>query len=1159
MDNSVSLDDKYALTSGRAYINGMQALVLLTLMQRRRDKAAGLNTAGFVSGYRGSPLSGLDQEFIAAARFLDPLDIKFKGGVNESLAATAVWGTQNLHLDSEAIYDGVFAMWYGKGAGLDQCVDVMRHANNAGTAPHGGVLAVVGDDHALKSSSQPHHCEPTFADLRIPVFYPASIAEILSFGLLGYALSRDAGCWVGLKTLPETVNSAAVIDLSAAESSIMLPADLPRGPSRHVQWPDPWPAGERRFYDLKWPRILEFLRLNQVNRVIVQSARPALGVVTTGKSHLDTMEALSLLGLCLDDAAELGISIYKIGVPWPLEPEGMAAFSRWNPRLLVVEEKRPTIEDQIKTLLYGQAAAPVICGRQDEAGRPLLPAQGEIAPEEIAQAIVRQLPPSEARTGLLSRAEDLLAEARRLGRLQPPIQRTPFFCSGCPHNTSTKVPEGSKAMAGIGCHGMAMWAADKRTATHTHMGGEGATWNGHAPFTRTRHMFQNLGEGTYHHSGLLAIRAAISANSNITYKILFNDAVAMTGGQAIDGQLTVPQISQQLHHEGVRRIVVVSEDPARRREAADQFAPGVTFAHRDELDRVQRELREIPGVTALIYDQVCATEKRRRRKRGTMPAADRRVFINDMVCEGCGDCSVKSNCLSVTPIETEFGRKRRIDQSACNSDLSCLKGFCPSFVVVEGGRIQDRGRKIAAQLVGDGSRIPLPRIAAIPADGLYDILCTGIGGTGVVTVGAILGMAARLEGLTSSVHDRLGMAQKFGAVTSHVRIAARHETTFAVRIPVASADLVIGGDLTVTAQPDAIKVIGKGKTRILLNMDPAITAAFVSDPDLDPATERLVANIASAASPDLLDKLAATRIAAHLTGDTIGANMLMLGFAFQRGLIPISYEALVRAIEINGVAVEATIRTFNLGRLAAHDGESVRQAMEPLMPDHAREKPATALPEIVARRKAFLTDYQNAAYAERYLELVEKVRAREAAISPGSERLTRAVAKNYFKLLAYKDEYEVARLYASDAFKARLSADFAETGKLSFYLAPPLLARRDPVTGEPRKIRFGAWILPAFSLLARLKFLRGTAFDPFGRSGDRRLERKLIADYEQLVDDLLHRVTSDNLDAAEALLSLAEQIRGYGPVKERHYRQALVKQEKLLAEINGARQTGAAA
>lgn len=1145
----VSPEDRYSLTRGRAVLTGTQALVLLMILQRRRDIATGLNTAGFCTGYRGSPLSTLDMEFERASAFLEPLGIRHQGAVNEALAATAVWGSQQVHLDAAATVDGVFGLWYGKGAGLDQSVDVIRHANSAGTSPNGGVLAVVGDDHALKSSAQAHHCEPTLADIRVPVFYPSDIQELLHFGLLGLALSRYSGSWVGLKTLPEVVNSTAVVDLDYSALEIEEPVLEKENLNRHIQWPDPWPAGEARFHELRWPRILAFLRANRVNRTTFRAAQPRLGIVTAGKSYQDVREALAQLGLSSEGAAAAGISLYKIGCPWPLEPEGLLEFAVEQPRLFVVEEKRAVIEDQVKTILYGAAPGrrPDVFGRVGPSGQSLLPASGELEPETIALALAQLLPEVPA---LGQRVLELSERERALLRLQAPVERTPFFCSGCPHNTSTRLPEGSTAMGGIGCHGMAVFDPHSRTTTHTHMGGEGANWIGQAPFTSKRHTFQNLGDGTYHHSGSLAIRAAIAARVNITYKILFNDVVGMTGGQPVDGPLSVPQLAHELRSEGVARIVIVSDQP--KRWKACVLPEGVSVHHRDALDAVQRELREYQGVSVLIYAQLCATEKRRLRKRERLPPADARVYIHPAVCEGCGDCSRKSNCLSVVPIETRFGRKRRIDQSACNQDFSCVKGFCPSFVTLTGAKPRKRGSEVIKQFAARLAALPEPARDDWQARERYSLLCAGIGGTGVVTVGVILAIAARLAGLAVSVHDRIGMAQKFGAVTSHIRLARSPELLGAVRIPLAAADLVLGFDLMVSAQAEALRSIGPGTTHVILNTDEAAPGAFVKDPDFDFHTEQMIENI-EATSPKSIEYLAATRLATALAGDAIGTNMFLLGYAVQRGVIPLPAAALERAMELHGVAVQSSKEVFALGRLAAVDRPALEAAVSPVLLDHERDLPTEDLDARIRHRRDQLVAYQDEAYSQRYIDLVSRVRAWEGAHYPGQDVLTAAVADNYFRVLAYKDEYEVARLYSSPDFRRRLALEFTGSYRLSFHLAPPLLTRPDRKSGEIRKLTLGSWVLVLFRVLRHLKRLRGSRFDVFGYSGDRRLERQIIAEYEITVEQTMTDLPSDAIDIASRLLSYPQAIRGFGPVKHQNYMETMALVRQWVAAIQALR------
>jgi indolepyruvate ferredoxin oxidoreductase len=1117
-----ALDTRLDVESGRVPLTGMQALVLAALLQARRDRAAGHHTGGFVSGYRGSPLSGLDQEFQQARRLLETYDIHLQPGVNEDLAATAVWGSQQIHLRGKARVDGVFGMWYGKGAGLDRSVDVIRHANSAGTHPLGGVLAVVGDDPAMKSSAQPHHCEPTFADLRMPVLYPANVSEVVEYALYGWALSRFSGCWVGLKTVPETVNTSGWVDLTPELGRVVIPAHGDQA-ARSLRWPDPWPAGERRFAEHKLPAVRAFSLANPLDRVVIDGPRRRLGIVAAGKSFADLMEALALLGLSRDQAAALGLSVYKPALLWPLEEEGLTRFAADLQTILVIEEKRSFLEAQIRDILYAQPSRPVVIGRQDADGGELFPTYGEIGPEMIAREL-RTLLAGGGFDGQGTMFEAALTSLKQPGAHPAPVARAPFFCSGCPHNTSTKVPDGSLAMAGIGCHGMAMWLPDRSTALHTHMGGEGATWIGESPFSNRSHVFQNLGDGTYCHSGSLAIRAAVAAGVNITYKILYNDAVAMTGGQGVDSGATVGQITRQLQAEGVAAIRVVAEMPERHAFGRD-LAPGTLVYHRDELDAVQRELRDIPGVTALVFDQTCATEKRRRRKRGLLPPAPERVVINERVCEGCGDCSAKSNCMSVVPLETEFGRKRTIDSSNCNADLSCLKGFCPSFVTVSGRLEAAKPVEPEAALLAS---LPEPLVAG-PADGMpYSILVTGIGGTGVVTIGALLSAASHMAGLYCSVHDRLGMAQKYGAVTSHIRIAKRPDDFSSARIPAGGADLLIGGDVVVSGSPEALAVISRGRTRAVVNSHRSMTGAFTQQPDLDIGDDRILASLQALIGADLT-AIEATALATALAGDAIATNVFLLGYAFQKGWIPLPLEALEKAMVFLGIAVAANRRNLAWGRLAAHDLPSVlkaagRASLPPTEADFDLER-------LTAHRADHLAAYQDQAYADRFLADLGRVRAAEAAILPGRDELARAFARGLSRLMAYKDEYEVARLFVEGDFLRR--AEVAE-GKIRFHLAPPLLAKVDPATGEPKKMAFGPWIIPAFRILSRLKRLRGTAFDLFGRTEERRMERALIEEYRQAVFAACEPLTAESYSRALEVARLADKVRGFGPVKARN-------------------------
>jgi indolepyruvate ferredoxin oxidoreductase len=1135
----VSLEDKYTAAAGRLVMTGTQALVRLPLLQKARDRAQGLNTAGFISGYRGSPLGGFDQQLWSAAKFLKPENIVFQPGLNEDLAATAVWGSQQAGLHGDPKYDGVFGLWYGKAPGVDRSGDAFRHANADGTAPHGGVLLVAGDDHASKSSTLPSQSEFALMDAEIPVLNPASVQEVLEFGLYGWAMSRFAGLWVGLIALADTMDSTATVDLHPGRPKIVLPTGvaIPEG-GLHIRLGMRPLEKERLLREFRVPAALAFARANPIDRLITAPPNARLGIMTAGKSYLDVLQALNDLGV---DPARHGIRLYKVGMTAPIEPDGARAFARGLEQVLVIEEKRELLERQLRDVLYGLSGGPWprIVGKRDNDGRPLLPSVGDLSTAEIAQAIAACLSREEALDEhVMTRLERLRYNDEVLRTLVAKNERGPYFCSGCPHNSSTKLPEGSRAAGGIGCHYLVTWMMPERnTDTFTQMGAEGTTWIGEAPFVDTAHIFANLGDGTYFHSGLLAIRFAVSAKANITYKLLFNDAVAMTGGQPVDGALTVPMLSRQLADEGVGRIVVVTDQPEKY-GAGSGLAHGVTVEHRDRLDAIQRELREIAGVTAIIYDQTCAAEKRRRRKRGTFPDPERRVFINQAVCEGCGDCSTQSNCLSVEPVETEFGRKRHIDQSSCNKDFSCVHGFCPSFVTVHGAK----PRKHKARLDPTARPLPMPKLPALGGEP-YNILIAGVGGTGITALAAMLGMAAHLDGNGFASLDMTGLAQKGGAVLSHVRINDGSEPVNGARIGTAMADLALAADPLVAVTQLALRAGGADRTVTVLNGSVSPTAEFVHDRDTvyDMNDARRLLKYAAREIVEFDAHAAATR----LLGDAIYANMLLLGLAWQRGLVPVSAEAMIRAIELNGAAVDANKRAFAWGRLAATEPELV--AAEAGLA--RKDKPAETLDQVIARRVEFLTAYQNRAYAERYAGLVERVRAAEQARTPGFASLAGAVARNYFKLLAYKDEYEVARLYTDGAFKQAVAEEFEGDLKLEFHLAPPLFAKPDPVTGRPRKRRFGAWTMALFGVLARLKFLRGTAFDPFGHSEDRALERRLIAEYEALIDAILDGLTPATHARAVALASLPDGIRGYGPVKRESVDAAKAKEAELLARF----------
>jgi indolepyruvate ferredoxin oxidoreductase len=1150
----VGLDDKYRLDAKRIYLSGVQALVRLPMLQRERDRAAGLNTAGFISGYRGSPLGMYDHTLWRAKSFLQSQDIAFVPGLNEDLAATAVWGSQQVGLFPGAKVDGVFGIWYGKGPGVDRSVDVLKHANSAGSSKNGGVLALAGDDHGCQSSTLAHQSEQVFAAALMPIVNPSTLQEYLDLGILGFALSRYSGCWVGFKAIGETVESSASIYSDPSRVQVVIPTDFEMPPGGlNIRWPDPPLEAEKRLFGPKMEAVKAFVRANQFDRIVLDGKPARLGIIATGKAYLDLRQAMADLGISDRDAEALGLRIYKVALTWPLEETGARRFAEGLQDVLVVEEKRGFIEDQLMRILYNVDASkrPTIVGKRDETGALLLPSEGELNPTVVASALVARLRRLGHQSPVLEqRLARLIAfDQPATGHAPITLQRTPFFCSGCPHNTSTKLPEGSRAMAGIGCHGMALYIPARRTTTITHMGGEGANWIGQAPFTTEQHVFQNLGDGTYTHSGLLALRAAGASGVNITYKILYNDAVAMTGGQPAEGSFTVAQIAHQVAAEGTKRLAIVSDDPDKY--PANYFPAGATVHHRRDMDALQRELREVKGLSVLIYDQTCAAEKRRRRKRGLYPDPPKRVFINDLVCEGCGDCSQTSNCVSVQPLDTEFGRKRHIDQSNCNKDYSCVEGFCPSFVTVHGGSLKrlKNAAMDSGQLFAD---LPLPTPPAL--DKPYNILVTGIGGTGVITVGALLGMAAHVDGKGCSALDFTGLSQKNGAVMSHVRLAAKAEELTTVRITNGGADLILGCDMVVSAGTTALSRVDRGTTKAFVNADLQPTASFVQNPDIDFELGAMQTALRDAIGERNLDIIDATGIASTLMGDSIATNPFMLGFAFQKGTIPLSLESLLRAIEINGAAVEMNKQAFTWGRLAAHDMSRVRSVIQFKSRAGA---PVKSLDEQIALRADFLTDYQDKAYADRYRAAVDKVRKAEAAAAPASTELTEAVAKNLFKLMAYKDEYEVARLYTDGSFGKKLSDKFDGDYKIKFYLAPPIFAKRDK-SGRLMKKEFGGWMLGAFGWLAKLKFLRGTSFDPFGRTTERKMERQLVEDYFAMIEQRTASVKPEQIPLLAKLARLPEMIRGYGHIKEDNIKKVAAERARLEAEIENSRFAAAA-
>jgi indolepyruvate ferredoxin oxidoreductase len=1149
------LSDNLWAPGGAVFLTGTQALVRLLVMQRERDTAAGLDTQGFISGYRGSPLGMVDQAVWKAGSKFTESGIRFVPAINEELAATQVLGTQRVESDPERTVEGVFGMWYGKGPGVDRAGDAIKHGNAYGSSPHGGVLVVAGDDHGCVSSSMPHQSDHAFQAWQMPIVSPANVAEMLTFGLYGWALSRYSGAWVGFTALSEVVESAGTVDLDAVlrQADAWVDGDAVRERTGHVapadglhyRWPDlPSLRIESRLAD-KLTAVAAFARVNSIDREVIASPQATVGIVTCGKAHLDLMEVLRRLQITPEMLAAAGVRLYKVGLSFPIETTRMRAFAQGLGEILVIEEKGAVVETQLRELFYNAPAEvrPVLIGKLDRRGAPLVSALGELRPSRLIELVAHWLavhfPDNTVLGDHLQHMRDF-TPPELLANASDSVKRLPYFCAGCPHNTSTKVPEGSTARAGIGCHFMANWM-DRSTAGLIQMGGEGVDWISHAMFTATKHVFQNLGDGTYYHSGYLAIRQAVAAKATITYKILYNDAVAMTGGQPVDGVISVDRIARQVESEGVQQVVVVSDDIGKYDSVRSLFPAGTEFHDRTELDTVQRRLREIDGVTVLIYEQTCAAEKRRRRKKGELVDPPKRLLINEAVCEGCGDCTVQSNCVAVLPTETAMGRKRKIDQTACNKDYSCEKGFCPSFVGVTGGRPRKKSGALSA-----GKDAFLGRVGALPLpsphewDGPWDLLVTGVGGTGVVTVGAVIAMAAHLEGKAASVLDFMGFAQKGGSVLSFVRLADVPERLNQVRIDTQQADAVLACDMVVAASPEALQTVRHGRTRIVTNVHEIPVAESLKNPDADLKTDALLAKMRFAAGDDRVETFDAQSLAEEFLGDTVTANILAMGYAWQRGLIPIGLPAMQRAIELNGVAVESNLLSFALGRLAAGNPAALRE-------EAATKADDDTLEALIARGVNHLTGYQNAAWAQRFETAVRRAWQAEQACA-GSDAalpLTRAVARSLMKLMSYKDEYEVARLYTDGSFQRQLADQFEGDVKLEFHMAPPLFAR--PKNGQPpKKIALGPWMLPLMKLLAKGKALRGGAFDLFGHTKERRMERDLVTQFERRVDELLANLSADRLPSAIQIAALPMSMRGYGHVKIANVALARAREAELL-------------
>lgn len=1122
----ISLNDKYDLTKSPVLLNGTQALVRLMLMQKHRDAAAGLNTAGLVTGYRGSPLGAVDLQMSRAAKQLSAADVKFQYGLNEDLAVTALWGAQQAEVRGEGKYDGVFGLWYGKGPGVDRSGDAIRHANMAGTSKHGGVLLAMGDDHTGESSTVLHQSEWSLLDCYLPIVSPAGVQEILDYGIYGYALSRFSGLWVGLKTMKDTIEVTSVVDARPDRMQLVTPKfDMPPD-GLNIRLDDDRFRQENRIIDYRRFAAEAFSHANKMDKRVWGKPGAKIGLVAAGKNWLDLVHALKLLNIDEAMAERLGITTYKVGQTWPMDMKGFNDWAEGLDLILVVEEKRKLIEIQIKEALFDNRRGRRVYGwYKGGAGalhrEELFPTKYALDPIMIAEKLGGILIEEGRDTEAIRAGMAKLDEARRADNAEEIATRLPYFCSGCPHNTSTKLPDGARAYAGIGCHFMVQWM-DRETTGFTHMGGEGANWIGEAPFSKRKHVFQNLGDGTYNHSGVMAIRAALAEGTNITYKILYNDAVAMTGGQAAEGGLTAHQIAHELTAMGVKTIAVVYDE--KEDVDAKLFPAGMRMHERAELMKVQREFEQIEGVSAIIYIQTCAAEKRRRRKRGQFPDPDQRVFINPDICEGCGDCGVQSNCVSIVPKDTELGRKRAIDQSSCNKDFSCVNGFCPSFVTVEGAKI--RKEATAALELPD---LPQPELPAI--SGTHNVVITGVGGTGVVTIGAVLAQAAQIDGKGAGLMEMAGLAQKGGAVHIHCRIANRPEDISAIRVATGEADALIGGDLVVSAGAKTLGLTTAGRTGAVVNSHEIITGEFTRDTDFAIPSDRLEVAL-QARLRERLDLFDASELARVTMGDSIFSNMMVFGAAWQRGLVPVSHAALMQAIEMNGAAVEANKRAFDIGRWAVlHPGDAAA-----LLEPKVVAKPKS-LDEKIAFRENHLTEYQGKGLAKRYTRLLEGI---------DDPALKEAVAKGYHKLLSYKDEYEVARLLLQS--RAKAEAEFEGDLKLSYHLAPPMLGGEDP-NGRPKKRRFGAGMEKWFRLLARFKRLRGTPLDVFGYTAERKMERALIKQYER---DMLEWLPEASAAVMEPLIALAElplQIRGFGPVKQANEQKAAKRREELLAAL----------
>ncbi len=1128
--HSISLSDKYDLSKKTVLLNGTQALIRLMLAQKARDVQSGLNTAGFCTGYRGSPLGAVDFQMRRAAKELAASDIVFQEGLNEDLAATAIWGSQQAELRGEGKYDGVFGLWYGKGPGVDRSGDVMRHANMAGTSKHGGVIMAMGDDHTGESSTVLHQSDWAMVDASMPVISPAGVQEILDYGHYGYALSRFSGLWVGLKTMKDTIEVTSVVDADPYRKSFVVPEyDMPEG-GLNIRLVDTPTAQEERLVNHKVSAARAFARANRIDQRMIGKAGAKIGIAAAGKNWLDVVHALSVLGIDQAEAERLGVTAYKIVQTWPLDTDSFREWADGLDVIIIVEEKRKLIEPQAKEAIFDIRDGRRIYGAEKD-GRVLFKSDAALDPINIAQSIGEILVEEGCGGEKIAGALQSISDAKRADNAPELAARLPYFCAGCPHNSSTKVPDGSRAYAGIGCHFMSQWM-DRKTLGFTHMGAEGANWIGESLFSKRDHVFQNIGDGTYNHSGIQAIRAAVAAGTTITYKVLFNDAVAMTGGQGNDGGLTAPRIARELLAMGIKDVVLVYDD----KEELDlnAFPKDMEKHDRTRLMAVQERLAKTTGVSAILYVQTCAAEKRRRRKRGSFPDPDQRIFINTDVCEGCGDCGVQSNCVALVPVETEFGRKRAIDQSACNKDFSCLNGFCPSFVTLKG--VTPKKRAARDFVIPD---LPTPVLPAIAKGATHNVVITGVGGTGVVTIGAILAQAAQIDGMGAGMMEMAGLAQKGGAVHIHCRLANSPDDISAIRVATGETDVLIGGDLVVSAGSKTIGLTAAGRTGAVVNNHEIVTGDFTRNTEFRIPHDQLMLSL-EARLKERVAFFDASNLARDMLGDSIYSNMMVFGAAWQMGYVPVTRDAIVAAITLNGAKIDLNIRAFDLGRWAVVFPDQAQDAI------HADgiTSPKT-LDEKIAYRVDHLRAYQGKGLANKYLRRLDKI---------SDPEIKEAVAISYHKLLTYKDEYEVARLHLSTIEKA--SEQFDNIGDISFHLAPPVLSKMG-ANGRPIKKTYGPSMLKLFKVLAALKPLRGTPFDVFGYHAERKSERQLIRDFEADLEWCLARLGDATRGPILDLLRLPQTIRGFGPVKMAAIAKAAETRSMLKKRIASAETSGA--